>query len=468
MTEEKLQRKLGLFPATNIVVANMIGAGIFTTSGLLIAGLNDPILMMVLWGVGGIIALCGALSYGELGAAMPGAGGEYLFLSKLYHPLAGFLSGWVSFMVGFSAPIAASALGFSEYFCRAVPGLSAALDNAGIINPAVTGKILAVSIILIFTFIHYRGIKYGARIQNILTLLKIALIVILLIAGFTSGKGDMSHFTEGSKLAPGLAGWKTIALSLMWIMFAYSGWNASTYLGAEIKNPSKTLPRSLLYGTGIVIILYLGINLLYVYGINPDAMKGVISVGGLAMGNLFGRSADILFSLLIAFALFSSLSAFIIIGPRVYYSMAKDGLFFKSASRIHKKYKVPSNSILLQCIIAVILVLSGTFEQVLTYMGFALGIFPLLTVFGVVKLRKGNPRAVRLPGYPVTQFLFVMTGILILGLSYLKKPLESSIAILTVMAGIPAYYIFKKRNSISSGPTKNNILVEQPEMDTVG
>ena len=461
MTEEKLQRKLGFFPATNIVVANMIGAGIFTTSGLLIAGLNDPLLMMVLWGIGGLIALCGALSYGELGAAMPGAGGEYLFLSKLYHPLMGFLSGWASFMVGFSAPIAASALGFSEYFTRAVPDLPAFLNNVGI-NPAVTGKILAVSVILIFTFIHYRGIKYGARIQNILTILKIGLIVILLIAGFTSGKGDMSHFSEGSKIAPGISGWKTMGLSLMWIMFAYSGWNASTYLGAEIKDPSKTLPRSLLYGTGIVIILYLGINLLYVYGINPEAMKGVISVGGLAMGNLFGRSADILFSLLIAFALFSSLSAFIIIGPRVYYSMAKDGLFFKSAARIHEKYKVPSNSILFQCIIAVVLVLSGTFEQVLTYMGFALGIFPLLTVFGVVKLRKENPRGFRLPGYPVTQILFITAGVLILGLSYLERPLESSIAVLTVLAGIPAYYIFKKRNSISPSLKDEDVfLVEK-------
>ena len=450
INNEKLKRQLGLFPATNIVVANMVGAGIFTTSGLLLAGLHNPILMMVLWAVGGIIAICGALSYGELGAAMPEAGGEYLFLSKLYNPLFGFLSGWVSFMVGFSAPIAASALGFSEYFCRAVPALPAWLDKAGIINPALTGKLLAVSIILIFTFIHYRGIKYGARIQNVLTVLKIALIMILLIAGFTSGKGDMSNFSKGGSIAPGIAGWKTIGLSLMWIMFAYSGWNASTYLGAEIKNPSKTLPRSLLYGTGIVIILYLGINILYVYGINPEKMKGVISVGGLAMGNLFGRSADILFSLLIAFALFSSLSAFIIIGPRVYYSMAKDGLFFKSAGRIHKKYNVPSNSILLQCVIAVVMVLSGTFEQVLTYMGFALGIFPLLTVFGVIKLRRDNPDAIRMPGYPVTQFIYIAAGLLILGLSYAERPLESSIASLTVLAGIPAYYIFKKKNGSSA------------------
>jgi APA family basic amino acid/polyamine antiporter len=408
------------------------------------SGLNNPVLMIILWTAGGIIALCGALSYGELGAAMPGAGGEYLFLSKLYSPIFGFLSGWVSFIVGFSAPIAASALGFSEYFTRAVPGLAVWLQNNGIMGPVLTKKVLAVSVILIFTFIHYRGIKYGARIQNALTLLKILLIVILLTAGFSSGKGDFSNFTAGGKILSGLAGWKTIGLSLMWIMFAYSGWNASTYLGAEIKNPSRNLPGSLIYGTIIVMILYLGINILYVYGINPEAMKGVISVGGLAMGNLFGKSAEVLFSILIAFALFSSLSAFIIIGPRVYYSMAKDGLFFKSAARIHKKFQVPSNSILLQCLIAVILVLSGTFEQVLTYMGFALGIFPVLTVMGIWKLRKNNPEALKIKGFPVPQIIYVAAGILILVLSFLERPLESSIALLTVFIGIPVYFIFKK------------------------
>jgi APA family basic amino acid/polyamine antiporter len=451
MVEEILQRKLGLFPATNIVIANMIGAGIFTTSGLLMTGLNDPVLMIALWAVGGVIALCGALSYGELGAAMPGAGGEYLFLSRLYHPIFGFLSGWVSFMVGFSAPIAASALGFSEYFSRAVPAFPAWLENAGIMGPGLTKKLLAVSVILIFTFIHYRGIKYGARIQNVLTLLKVLLIAVLLIAGFASGNGDFTNFKDGEKALSGLAGFKTIGLSLMWIMFAYSGWNASTYLGAEIKNPSKILPRSLIYGTGIVLFLYLGINVLYVYSINPGDMKDVISVGGLAMGNLFGKSAEILFSLLIAFALFSSLSAFIIIGPRVYYSMAKDGLFFRSAAKIHDRFQVPSNSILFQCLIAVILAFSGTFEQVLTYMGFALGIFPLMTVIGVWRLRKNNPEAIRLKGFPVTQIIYIISGVLILFLSYLERPLESSIALLTVVVGIPAYYIFKRTNGNNSG-----------------
>jgi basic amino acid/polyamine antiporter, APA family len=385
---------------------------------------------------------------------MPEAGGEYLFLSKLYNPLFGFLSGWVSFMVGFSAPIAASALGFSAYFCRAVPGLPAWLNTTWFMSPALTGKLLAIGIILIFTFIHYRGIKYGAKIQNVLTLLKIALIMILLIAGFTSGKGDLNNFSRGGSIAPGLAGWKTIGLSLMWIMFAYSGWNASTYIGGEIKNPSKTLPRSLILGTGIVLLLYLGLNALFIYAINPKSMEGVISVGGLAMGNLFGRSADVVFSILIAFALFSSLSAFIIIGPRVYYSMAKDGLFFKSAAKIHKKFQVPSNSILFQCIIALIMVISGTFEQVLTYMGFALGIFPLLAVTGVIKMRRNNHNTIKLPGYPVAQILYILAGLMILVLSYCERPLESSIAALTVMAGIPAYYIFKKQNGSSAGTTE--------------
>jgi APA family basic amino acid/polyamine antiporter len=438
MAEENLQRKLGLFPATNIVIANMIGAGIFTTSGLLMSGLNDPLLMIALWAVGGIIALCGALSYGELGAAMPGAGGEYLFLSKLFHPLFGFLSGWVSFIVGFSAPIAASAMGFSEYFLRAVPDFP------------VSGKLLSVSVILIFTFIHYCGIKTGSRIQNVLTVLKVLLIGVLIFAGLMSGKGDIANFGRQNITGGGFAGWKTIGLSLMWIMFAYSGWNASTYLGAEIKDPSKTLPRSLIYGTGIVILIYLALNILYVYGINPEEIKGVISVGGLAMGNLFGKSAEVLFSLLISFALFSSLSAFIILGPRVYYSMARDGLFFKSVAKIHPKFQVPSNSILLQALIAIILVLSGSFEQILTYMGFALGIFPVMTVIGVWKLRKNNPEALRIKGFPLTQIIYVAAGIMILILSFLERPMESSIALLTVAAGVPAYYFFKRSSRKST------------------
>jgi basic amino acid/polyamine antiporter, APA family len=424
--------RIGLFAASNIVVANMIGAGIFTTSGLLMSGLSNPVLLIILWIAGGIIALCGALAYAELGAAMPRAGGEYAFLSHLYHPVLGFLSGWVSFVVGFSAPIAASAIGFSEYFSRAIPGLPGA------------NKILAVLVILIFTLVHLRGLRFGSHVQNGLTLLKVSLIVILIVAGLFLGKGSPHHFSEGSPVSWNFGTLKTMGLSLMWIMFAYSGWNASTYIGSEIIQPVRNIPRSLLLGTGIVLILYVLLNIVYVYGIRPDDMKGVISVGGLAVRNLFGASMEVVFSLLIAFALFSSLSAFIILGPRVYYAMAADGYFFKFVARIHPRFHVPSGAIVLQAAIAILMVLSGTFDQILTYMGFSLGVFPILAVAGVFKLRKMPEATLKLRGFPVFLLVYLLFGVVMLVLSFLERPTESSIAIVTILAGIPVFYYFKK------------------------
>ena len=447
MTSEpknKLQRRLGLYPVTNIVISNMIGAGIFTTSGLLMSDLNSPVLMLSLWVIGGIIALCGAISYGELGASMPDAGGEYLFISRLYNPLAGFLSGWVSFIVGFSAPIAASAIGFSAYFLRAFPALPSWINDNTWLPGFATERILAITVIILFSAIHYRGLKLGTKVQNYLTILKIGLIVGLIFLGFVAGKGDTSHFSEGSISLSGLQSWKTVGLSLMWIMFAYSGWNAATYIGSEIKNPQRNLPGSLLLGTLIVMVLYLLINIVFIYAIPPAEMSGVISVGGLAMEKMFGLTSGAISSLLISFALFSSLSAFLIIGPRVYYSMANDGLFFKAAAKIHPKYNVPSASIVFQCAIALVLTVSGTFEQILTFMGFSLGIFPLLAILGAIKLRLSGKSVLKLPGFPVVQIIYLVTGFLILFLAYMERPFESSMGIVTVLTGIPAYYIFRK------------------------
>ncbi|UCC41210.1 MAG: amino acid permease [Candidatus Aminicenantes bacterium] len=444
-TDNGLERKLGLFPLTNIVVANMIGAGIFTTSGLLMGDLRNPLLMILLWIAGGIIALCGALSYGELGAAIPRAGGEYAFLSRLFHPVLGFLSGWVSFFVGFSAPIAASAIGFTEYLTRAFPDLLSLGVFEGSFEAAFLKKFYSILIIVIFTSIHVRGIVFGARVQNFLTILKVALIVGLVFIGFSLGKGSFEHFSQGSDFSFDFGGWKTIGLSLMWIMFAYSGWNASAYIGSEIKNPSRNLPRSLIVGTGLVLFLYFCLNLFYIYAIPPEDMGGVISIGGLAVGNLFGKSFESILSVMISFALFSSLSAFIILGPRVYYSMAKDRHFFKFASEVHKMYHVPSKSIILQGAIACVMVLFGTFDQLLTYMGFSLGIFPILAVFGVFKLRRSNMSKYKLPGFPIAPIIYILTGVTILTLAFFERPVESSIAILTVIVGIPVYLFFKKR-----------------------
>lgn len=441
-TSPELARTIGLFPLTNIVVANMIGAGIFTTSGLLMEGLRNPLLMLGLWVIGGVLALCGALAYGEVGSAIPRAGGEYAFLSELFHPLSGFLSGWVSFFVGFSAPIAASAIGFAEYFVRAFPQI---LGSGGESHwqAIVIKKALAVLVIVGFTAIHFRGLELGCRVQNILTILKVVLIVGLILAGFASAKGSFGHLITGESYTFDFKGWKVAGLSLMWIMFAYSGWNASAYIGSEVKNPAKNLPRSLLLGTGVVVLLYLGLNLLYVYALEPEKMYGVIAIGGAAAGSLFGKGFAAAISLLISFALFSSLSAFIILGPRVYYSMAKDGCFFRMASEVHPVFRSPSKSILLQAAISIVIVLSGSLDQILTYMGFSLGIFPILVVVGVFKLRARGRSPFRMPGFPIVPIIYLVPAVLILVLSYFERPVESSIAVLTVVAGIPAYYLFR-------------------------
>jgi APA family basic amino acid/polyamine antiporter len=428
----------------------MIGAGIFITSGLLLKNLGNPLLLILLWVVGGIIALCGALCYSELGAAMPHAGGEYIFLSRLFNPLSGFLSGWVSFFVGFSAPIAASAIGFTEYLTRAFPQLLSLGISGEAFEAVALKKLYSILVIIVFTLVHLRGIIFGTKVQNLLTLLKVGLIVGLILIGFSFGKGSFDHFSQAEKFSFDFGGWKVIGLSLMWIMFAYSGWNASSYIGSEIKKPKKNLPLSLILGTGIVILLYFGLNLFYVYAAAPavyaaapEEISGIIPIGALAVSKAFGKSFESLLSVMISFALLSSLSAFIILGPRVYYSMAKDGYFFKFASKIHSVYRVPSKSILLQCLIAIVIVLSGSLDKILTYMGFSLGIFPILAVIGVFKLRSLKKSAYKMPGYPVIPIVYILAGVSILTLGFLQGPVPSLIAVLTVAAGIPAYFIFK-------------------------
>jgi len=437
-----LQKQLSLFSLTNIVAANMIGAGIFTTSGLLMEKLGNPLIMLSLWLAGGLFALCGALSYGELGTAMPEAGGEYVFLSRLYHPLAGFLSGWVSILVGFSAPIAASAIGFSEYLAGAFPRLLP-VDGAGVFWK----KGMAILIILCFSLIHLLGLRIGTRIQNLLTLFTIGMIVSLVLMGFCTGKGDFRNLFTGSGFQFNFSGWKALGLSFMWITFAYSGWNASVYIGSEIKNPRRNLPLSLLLGTGLVTILYLFLNLFFIYAVSPQSMAGVIPVGSMAAQALFGPSVYRLFSMLIALTLISALSAFIILGPRVYFAMARSGHFFSMAAEINRKHRSPSTAIVFQGTIASIIVLSGTLEQILTYMGFSLGIFPILAVAGIFRMRRKRSHRGFSFGFPVVPALFVLTGSAILIFGFLESPIPSTVALLTVLAGIPVFFIFRHHSA---------------------
>jgi APA family basic amino acid/polyamine antiporter len=432
-----LKQSLGYFSLTNIVVGDMIGAGIFTTSGLLLAQLHAPGLLLILWFIGGIIALCGALSYSELGARFPRAGGEYAFLTELFSPLAGFLSGWVSFFVGFTAPVAASSLAFSEYLVRTLPG------GDGLEQVVLIKKLTAIGIILVFTSIHYFGLRSGSRVQNLLTIIKVSLILLLVLTGFAFGEGNFEHFTVQLHVGSGWAGLKTIGLALMWIMFAYSGWNASTYVGSEVMDPVKNIPRSLITGTLIVTFIYLLLNTLYIYAVPAGEMEGVISIGGLAANHLFNRTLDQFFSLFIALILLSAISVLTIIGPRVYFAMAESGHFFGIAKKINRS-SVPGVSILMQSGLAIVFVVSGTFDQIITLLSFALGIFPILAVIGVFKLRIKGESLMKSPWYPVPQILFILFSVAILVLAFLERPVESSIALGVILVGIPAHYILKR------------------------
>lgn len=433
----KLNRSIGLFSLTNIVVANMVGAGIFTTTGIIMSGLCDAVLLIVLWFIGGLIALLGALSYGEIGANYPLAGGEYTYLTRLMHPLPGFLSGWVSFIVGFSAPIAASAIALSEYLLRV-------FDFSFLAGSFIDFKqIVAIAVIVLFTLIHIAGVKKGTIVQNVLTIMKVVVIIAMILCGFIWGSGSFDHF-DVSATSINELDIKTIGLSLLWISFAYSGWNASSYIGSEIKNAKKNLPLSLLIGTLFVMLLYVSLNILYVYAIDVEKMKGVVAIGGLAVNELFGLSLDITFSLFIAFALLSSISAYIITGSRIYYSMAQKGHFFKVASYVNKN-AVPSKSIIIQSALAIVYAISGTFEQILTFLGISLSLFPLLTVFTIFKLRRNNINAIRFPGYPYVQIVFILLSASIFITAYINRPVESTFAMGVVLLGIPIYYLGIKK-----------------------
>jgi len=401
----------------------MVGTGIFTTSGVLLERLGSPALLLAVWGAGGVLALLGALCYAELGAAIPEAGGEYAFLSRLYHPLLGFLSGWVSLFAGFSAPIAAAAIGIVEYASRSFPG------------SAVPARLAAAVLVVLFSAIHARGLETGARVQNALTLLKLAIIAGLLLGGLALGGGSTAHLrsTEGTTDP------RTIGLALLWVSFAYSGWNAAAYLGAEIRDPARNIPRALLVGTGLVTLLYLALNALFVWAVPPGEMAGEIAVGALAAGALFGPAAERWFSLAIAFALLSSLSAFMILGPRVYWAMARDGMMFRFVGDVDAKRGAPWKSVWLQGGLAAGMTLLGTFDQILTYMGFALGLFPLIAVVGLFRLRRGGSATFRTPGFPWVPVAYVACTLAILSLGFLERPVESTVALATVAAGVLAY-----------------------------
>lgn len=441
----QLNRSLKYFSLTNIVVGDIIGAGIFTITGIFLATLYNPLIMIGLWALGGCIALCGALSYSELGATYPKAGGEYIFLSKLFSPVFGFLSGWVSFLVGFSAPVAAAAITFAEYGFRAAPG---SIDAE---NIEVFRKGIAITIILSFTIIHSVGLKSGSKIHNWVTILKYIIVVGFIIAGFSFGNGSFSNFASTVHEDFSLGHLKTMGLALMVIMYSYSGWNAVTYVGSEVVNPVKNIPRSLITGTLIVTILYVLMNALYVYALPAAKMKDVITITGLAANDMFNLSLGRLFSLFISIILLSSISACIIIGPRVYYAMAKGGHFFPIASKVNR-FGVPAISIIFQSSVSILFVVFSSLQQMIVILSFSLGIFPIMAVIGVFKLRMRRISKFKSPGFPFLQIIFIIFSITMLFLAFWEMPKESSIALIITISGIPLFYILNRIKRNRSDP----------------
>ncbi len=435
---EELERRLGTFSATAIVVANMVGTGIFTMSGLLAANLPSPGWVLLCWLFGGLIALAGALCYAELATRMPEVGGEYVYLKKLYHPALGFLAGWTSLIVGFSAPIAAAAMGFSEYIHA---GLDSQLLHLNPTQLVFFNKGIAVVIILLFTSLHYFGLRLGSRVQNVLTVLKILIVAGLASVGMIFGNGSGPKLSLGGETSGVMA----IGTAMMLVMFAYSGWNASAYIAGEIRRPKKTIPVSLIAGTSIVIVLYLALNLFIFRMVPYSDLKGIIPVVETASVQAFGEGMGNVVSLLVGVGLLSCLSAFIMIGPRVYYAMAKDRLFFPFAADVHARYKVPGKSIIIQGAIAVVMVIIGSFEQLIIYIAFALNIFLWLAVVGVFLARKrkvGEDSAVKMWGYPFVPLFFLITSLVLMVFNYVNRPMESSAALLTILFGIPCYFLW--------------------------
>jgi basic amino acid/polyamine antiporter, APA family len=431
------QRRLGLVAATALVVANMIGTGVFTTTGFLSADLGGAVPVLIGWLVGGVLALCGAAVYAELGAMMPRVGGEYVYLRRAFHPLVGFLSGWISLVVGFSAPIAASAVAFGKY--------------TSAVFPALSGTVAAVGVIVAMTLLHMSSVALGSTVQTVFTALKVLLILVFIVAGALVGDGDWSNVTSTGAGADAVLS-STFAVSLIWISFSYSGWNAAAYVAGEIRDPERNLPRALLIGTGIVTALYLLLNVIFFYAAPAEVLGGAagggpaVEVGDVAARRLFGDSAGRLLSSLIAIALVSSVSAMVMAGPRVYTAMAEDGIFFQALAK-RGQGGAPVLGVLLQGALAVFLVLIAKFDQLLTYIGFTLSVFAALTVLGAFVLRAREPdteRPYRTFGWPVTPLLFLVLSVWMAFHSIRVRPTESLYGLATLVAGVVVYLLWAR------------------------
>jgi APA family basic amino acid/polyamine antiporter len=423
--------------ATALVVSNMIGTGIFTTTGFLVGYVGDARIILLAWFVGALFALCGALSYSELGVNFPASGGEYIYLTRAFGPAWGFMSGWISFFAGFSAPIAAAALALADYATYFYPALAHRPER----------QMLASGLIAAFTILNLFGIKRVARIQNALTGLKLLVIIGLVAAGFLFGHGDWSHLWTPAVRTSTDPIPVAFVISLIWVMVGYSGWNAATYVGEELKQPDRTLPAALGLGTAIVTLAYLGLNLLFIYATPLEQMKNLVPVGSMAAANLFGQNIGGVFAALMAMSLMATINAMVTIGPRVYYAMAHNRAFFAFAGKVHPKWRTPVNAILMQGLCAVLMTLTP-FPELIIYIGFSLTFFTVMAVASVFVFRR-RPEWQRLRAtgflFPLIPGAYIAVGAAMILYGVIWKPVPSVAALVTILAGGAFYQATERR-----------------------
>jgi APA family basic amino acid/polyamine antiporter len=423
-------RDISLFTATCIVVANMIGTGIFTSLGFQVGDLPTGFSVLAVWAVGGVCALCGALSYAELGAALPRSGGEYNFLREIYHPAIGFVAGWISATVGFAAPVAIAAIPFGTYLAGVFPSL----------NPLA----LSLGVVVLTTVVLLWDLRLGSRFQNISTLLKIVLILIIIVAGLACSSSHPVSFLPSSHDRSLIVS-TPFAISLYWVMYAYSGWNASTYIVGEVRNPSRTIPLSLGVGTLIVTVLYLGMNAAFLRATPATEMAGKQEVGLIAGVHMFGQAGGKVMALFIALGLVSAVSAMMWIGPRVTMTMGEDLHAFSWLAKRNPR-GIPVRATLVQFAIVILLIVVTSFQKVVNYVQFSLALCSTLTVLGVFVLRWRKPqlrRPYRTWGYPVTPLIFLGVSLWmlwhLLGSTTTRTPSLWGLA--TAGFGLAVYYL---------------------------
>jgi len=438
MAKDELERGFGLSTSTYVVIASMVGTGILVSPGFMMVSLKNYPVIFGLWAVGGLLALCGALCVAELAAALPQAGGEYVYLRKAYGPMPAFLSGWTSFILGFSAPLAVAGHVAAKYL---LAPFGQGENGSGLLI-----KTTAAAIIVLVTLPNLVGHRQSAATQNLTTVFKLALFGLLVALALLFGGGHMAHLSEGQPIEK--VRLSAVATQLFYVMFAYTGWNAASYMAGEVRNPGKTLPRSLLLGTGLVTVLYLALNLVFAYAVPlADAAANPMVVPALAVKNLFGPRAASVFSVLLGVTFLSTISAFVITGPRVYYAMARDGLFPAFAGRLSARGRVPVHATVAQSVCAIAILFVTEFENLYQYASVGLSIFALLFIGAVYVLRWRYPemkRPFRVPGYPIVPGLFMAAVLFMTVFAFKQWPKPSILSLGTICLGVPVYHIWSR------------------------